>query len=109
VVSVGLTPSSATGRYSVAYRVVSDDGHPVEGSFAYELAGPAATAGTTTKPPPTAAAAPPPSVTAAVSRNQEPGGHSFVALAGVAVVLAGAAALLWERLHRRGSGGEAEP
>ena len=30
-----LTPSDQRGRYTVAYRVVSDDGHPVAGTFSF--------------------------------------------------------------------------
>ena len=42
----------ANGTYTVAYRVVSTDGHPVQGSYRFTVADPAATA----SPEPTAAA-----------------------------------------------------
>lgn len=41
VATVQLTDVDTAGRYSVAYRVVSADGHVVTGTFTYQLAGPA--------------------------------------------------------------------
>ncbi len=35
--SVGVAPGAAEGVYTVAYRVVSEDGHPIEGSFKFEV------------------------------------------------------------------------
>lgn len=35
--SVGVAPDAAEGVYTVAYRVVSEDGHPIEGSFKFEV------------------------------------------------------------------------
>jgi methionine-rich copper-binding protein CopC len=40
--STAVGPLPAAGTYTVAYRVVSDDGHPVEGQTHFELAPPAA-------------------------------------------------------------------
>jgi methionine-rich copper-binding protein CopC len=37
VVSVALKPLTATGSYSVAYRVISDDGHPVSDQLKFTL------------------------------------------------------------------------
>jgi copper resistance protein C len=37
VVSVALPPLTARGTYTVAYRVVSDDGHPVSGSIRFTV------------------------------------------------------------------------
>lgn len=57
VVRVGLEPVTAGGDYEVAYRVLSTDGHPVEGSFTFTLEAPAANgpaATDTTTPQPTA-------------------------------------------------------
>ncbi|MDO8149852.1 copper resistance CopC family protein [Isoptericola sp. b408] len=43
---VAAVPGQAAGgEYEVAWRAVSSDGHPIEGSFAYEVAAPAADAG----------------------------------------------------------------
>ncbi|MET8977115.1 copper resistance CopC family protein [Streptomyces sp. NPDC004539] len=36
-VTLGLAPASPPGRYTVGYRVVSADGHPVTGSYAFTL------------------------------------------------------------------------
>ena len=38
VVTAGVTPLSVAGAYSIAYRVVSADGHPVEGEIKFQLA-----------------------------------------------------------------------
>jgi copper resistance protein C len=104
VVSVKLRPITSSGRYTVAYRVISDDGHPVEGTFQYQLAG-AAPAGSPSSSPGAAAASPAPSAaavvrTAAGTTGQRSGGHWPAVFAGIAVVLLGAGALVWERLNR---------
>jgi methionine-rich copper-binding protein CopC len=36
-VSVGLKPGLANGRYEVQYKVISDDGHPVTGTYFFYL------------------------------------------------------------------------
>lgn len=36
-VTLALGPASSTGRYTVGYRVVSADGHPVAGSFSFTV------------------------------------------------------------------------
>jgi copper resistance protein C len=110
VVSVGLKDSLPTGRYTVAFRVVSDDGHPVESSFAFQVkaaAGassvPSASTGQVA-PVPSASAVRAPAAAVAVApkatSSQDHGGHWFMGVAGVAMVLAGAGALVWERRHR---------
>jgi copper resistance protein C len=53
VISVALRPLGPVGRYTVNYRVTSADGHPVTGSWWFELTAP----GSGTPGPP--AAAPP--------------------------------------------------
>ena len=35
VVTQAISPSAPAGSYTVAYRVTSDDGHPVTGSYAF--------------------------------------------------------------------------
>ncbi len=35
VVTQAIAPSAPAGSYTVTYRVTSDDGHPVTGSFAF--------------------------------------------------------------------------
>jgi methionine-rich copper-binding protein CopC len=37
VISVGLRPLGPTGTYTVNYRVTSADGHPVSGSWSFQL------------------------------------------------------------------------
>lgn len=115
VVSVKVRPSAADGAYTVAYRVASDDGHPVEGTFRYTIAASAAsgtpssgTAAAASSPHPSAPASVQPSV-AAVARasttGQASGSHWLAAFVGIAVVLAGAGALVWERLRRSPTAG----
>ncbi len=94
VVSVGLERSIPAGSYTVAYRVVSYDGHPVEGGFAFRLAG--------------AAAAPQPATTQP-SSGSSGDGHWVAAGTGVAVVIVGAGAVLWERLRRRTANDQGTP
>jgi methionine-rich copper-binding protein CopC len=117
VVSVGLKESLPAGRYTVAFRVVSDDGHPVESTFAFQVkaaaaasSAPSASGGQVASAP-SASAVPAPAAAAAVApkatSGQDHGGHWFMGVAGVAMVLAGAGALVWERRHR--STDEEEP
>ncbi|MFG1847911.1 copper resistance CopC family protein, partial [Micromonospora carbonacea] len=42
--TVAVAETLPDGTYTVAYRVVSTDGHPVQGSYRFTVAGPAATA-----------------------------------------------------------------
>lgn len=48
--TVPVDPRAAPGVYSVAYRVVSADGHTIEGSFDYTVAGDVAQSAVTTAP-----------------------------------------------------------
>jgi len=57
--SVPVDPSVGPGEYSVAYRVVSQDGHTIENSFTYVVTGEApAAADASASPEPTNAATP---------------------------------------------------
>jgi copper resistance protein C len=119
LVSVKLRGDAPQGRYTVAYRVISDDGHPAEGRFEYQLAsGPASSTSPGTSPAPAAAAqAAPPAVAQAASGGaraagaggQAQGGHWLVGLSGLAVVVVGAGALLWERRRRHDAADEGPP
>ncbi len=106
VVSAGVRNDLASGKYVVAYRVVSDDGHPIEGSFTFQLTVPApaaASAGPAATPSPAASSAPDPPVAAAAATAPAAGDHSghwFMGFAGVAMAIAGAGALLYEQRQR---------
>ncbi|MFP3713355.1 copper resistance protein CopC [Puerhibacterium sp. TATVAM-FAB25] len=54
-VTAALPADLAAGAYTVAWRVVSSDGHPIEGTFGFTLEG-----GATPSPTATEASAPPP-------------------------------------------------
>jgi methionine-rich copper-binding protein CopC len=113
-VSVALRPGGNPGSYTVAYRVVSDDGHPVEGTFAFRLAGsspspspsPGAVVPSSAVPSvrADAAAAPVAPAQAALSTDDGHSRHWFAGIAGVAMVVAGAGALIWERRQRGKAG-----
>ncbi|HEY5182517.1 MAG TPA: copper resistance CopC family protein [Dermatophilaceae bacterium] len=96
-----LVPHLATGTYRVAYRVVSNDGHPVTGESGFTLT-PAPTTNPSASPPATPAAAttdvgPPPSPDTGQTRGL---GRSSLATAGAFVLLLiGAGLLVWRRKH----------
>jgi copper resistance protein C len=81
-----LKPTAPAGSYIVAYRVVSADGHPVEAQLTYTVAAAA-------QQPASAATTPP--------GTPDDSGHVWHVLGGFAVVIAGAGALVYERLQRR--------
>lgn len=91
-ISTAVRPLGPAGRYEIGYRVVSDDGHPVEGKIAFTLTlpGPGAAA------VPAPAAAPPPANAPVVSPTAARGGGTAawpwiagaVVLVGVGVVAA---------------------
>jgi methionine-rich copper-binding protein CopC len=102
IVTTGLRRTTPAGRYTVAFRVGSDDGHPVEGEFAYSVI--AAATSQATEPaqsPPSPSAAAPARTSAAAAVGGNDGGHLLHVLGGFAVVLAGAGALVYERVQRR--------
>lgn len=91
--SVTLTQALNNGSYTVAYRVVSVDGHTVQGSYAFTVKDPA-------KP---AAAPPPASAPAAAAPSADSGGIPSGVLIGLgaAGVLLAAAAYLFLGGRRR--------
>ncbi|GIJ32489.1 copper resistance CopC family protein [Micromonospora sediminimaris] len=113
--TVTIEPPLANGVYTVAYRVVSTDGHPVQGSYKFTVADPTATAEpspspTVSEPAPTsatpsaeptasAAAASP----AASSSSGGPGTAALLAGGGIVLALVAAAAVLL--LRRRSTTG----
>ena len=93
------------GKYTVGYRVVSADGHPVSGSYSFTVAAgavaPTAATSRSAQPPRTLEA----TATTKASR-QSPEERSFLErhaahlLIGAVIVLAGAAVIVWERRRR---------
>jgi methionine-rich copper-binding protein CopC len=53
-ISVAMKPSGPAGDYTIGYRIVSDDGHPLTGTVGFRLTTP----GTSSQPPATTTAAP---------------------------------------------------
>jgi hypothetical protein len=86
-----LAPVVTDGAYTLAYRVVSADGHPVEKTFGFTLTGTGRAA---------AAAPAPAQPTHPPAGGAGLGGHSMHILLGLLAVAAGAGALAYERAHR---------
>ena len=105
-----LSPEMASGAYRIAYKVTSDDGHPVDGESKFTLtlasgASPTSTAGTPSASP--SAATPSVPVTATTSAEgptAQQGGWLTQNLApvsgAVGLLVIGAGVLLWERRRR---------
>ncbi|MBO4160568.1 copper resistance CopC family protein [Micromonospora antibiotica] len=94
--TVQVTDTLPNGTYTVAYRVVSADGHPVQGSYPFTVADPAAP----TVAPSTASAAP---ATAAAPAGDDDGRGTVLGVAGgaVAALAVAAGALRWRRRSTR--------
>ncbi|MEU1748321.1 copper resistance CopC family protein [Micromonospora arida] len=95
--TVQVTDTLPNGTYTVAYRVVSVDGHPVQGSYPFTVADPSSTVAPVVA---VSASAPAPSAAAAKSG----GGPSIgvlVAAAVLALLVLVTAGLLWRRAARR--------
>ncbi len=94
------------GLYTVGYRVVSADGHPVSGSYTFTIAGvqaapPASTSAGAS--PPTTSAAPPTAAPAGADTK------TSVITAAVAGLALGGVIVFWQsRKHRRRNGSSAE-
>ncbi|MHA6791946.1 copper resistance CopC family protein [Pseudonocardia bannensis] len=95
-VSVGVKPLGPAGRYDIGYRVVSDDGHPIEGSVSFTLTTPGPAAATA----PTAPAAAEPAPAAAVAPDEGSGGAPIWPWIVGAVVLVGGGVVVALRLGR---------
>ncbi|WP_433729508.1 copper resistance CopC family protein [Actinoplanes sp. CA-051413] len=86
--TVTLSPPPGNGTYTVAYRVVSVDGHTAQGSYAFTVADPALPPAPTTAP---AVAAPP----------VDSGGTSTALLIGLGVLAVAITILLYVSWRRR--------
>ena len=97
-----MQPQAPAGRYSVEWRVTSDDGHPVSGRFAFTAEGAAtgASAGATPSGAPASTAASTPTATPAPAdaARREPLIPSWAWIVAGVIVIAGAI-----RLNRRAS------
>ncbi|MBQ1028620.1 copper resistance protein CopC [Micromonospora sp. C97] len=95
--TVRVTDTLPNGTYTVAYRVVSVDGHPVQGSYPFTVADPSSSAAPVAN---LSASAPAPAAAGAESDD----GPSGVLVAGAAlalVVLVTAVGRRWRRTVRR--------
>jgi copper resistance protein C len=108
-----LSPSLASSKYRVAYRVTSDDGHPVGGQSTFTLtlapgSSPTKASPTASATPPVAAsAAPPAAVAASPSGNNQNASEGswlsryLVPVTGAfALLVLGLGVLVWERQRR---------
>ncbi|GAB4106366.1 hypothetical protein GCM10028790_53850 [Micromonospora taraxaci] len=95
--TVQLTDTLPNGTYTVAYRVVSADGHPVQGSYPFTVADPTSSAAPVVE----AAVSTTPSAVAAVQTDEGRGAGVLVAGVALVVLVAVAAVLLWRRASRR--------
>jgi methionine-rich copper-binding protein CopC len=100
-VTAQLKPTAPAGAYTVDYRVVSADGHPVEGQLTYTVTTGAPATASTGSTGSTGSAGSRGSTAAVASTASRDGGHLVHVLGGFAVVIAGAGALVFERLQRR--------
>jgi len=106
VVSTGIGPLTAAGPYTVAYRIVSADGHPVEGQIHFTLDQAAITANPAAAPPSTGTTQPsgPPTTSPAArgTTGTSSGlpGWAWVALA-IAAALIAAVTVIATRRDRR--------
>ncbi|RZS31256.1 hypothetical protein EV193_115135 [Herbihabitans rhizosphaerae] len=87
VVSAPLRPLAAPGKYTVNYRIVSGDGHPVSGTLAFTLAGGAPVAPVAAAPAAAPVPAPAPQAAPAAEQPADSGVPLWVWLAGAGVLL----------------------
>ncbi|MEU5942924.1 copper resistance CopC family protein [Micromonospora sp. NPDC047548] len=107
--TVTISPPLANGNYTVAYRVVSADGHPVQGSYSFTIADPTAStapdvaaSGAADANAASPAAASPAAVAspAASSRRSGRTGLALLVAGGVLVVAVVAGAVMLRRRRR---------
>lgn len=95
--TVQVTDTLPNGTYTVAYRVVSVDGHPVQGSYPFTVADPTSTAAPGAN---VSTSAPTPSAAAVVESGGGPSAGVLVAAAALALLVLATAGLLWRRAAR---------
>jgi methionine-rich copper-binding protein CopC len=96
-ISVDVDPAAPPGEYSVAYRVVAEDGHALESSFAYTIAG--AESATAAESPVTPAPSPATPAAASEPASEPASVPPFLLIAGgvLVLLLAGAGAIALRR------------
>jgi methionine-rich copper-binding protein CopC len=87
--SVAFDQAAPAGQYTVNYRVVSADGHPVTGQYRFELTGPSTTKAAPTNP--TSSAAP---VADSSNPSSSGGVPAWVVLVAVILVVVAAPAII---------------
>lgn len=102
---VTLGPDLPNGEYTVGYRVLSADGHPVSGSFSFTLNAPGSQQSTPTAAPdsdiPTAATAQP----APAPTNEGSSTSTAILVAAAVGIAAGGVIAAWQARKRRRAGG----
>ncbi|MEV0807640.1 copper resistance CopC family protein [Micromonospora sp. NPDC050200] len=110
--TVMISQPLANGTYTVAYRVVSTDGHPVQGSYSFTVADPAASAAPTASAAPdmaasaaanTGAASPTSASPAASARRSDGSGQTLLVAGGIAAVAVVAGVVMLRRRRRAAS------
>ncbi|WP_117667066.1 copper resistance CopC family protein [Micromonospora sp. MW-13] len=100
--TVTLTAPLGNGTYTVAYRVVSADGHPVQGSYAFAVADPRSSTNPTAVPVPSGAATTSPEAPAAAAAKENGSGAGvFIGAAVLVGLVTTAGAMWWRRRIRR--------
>ncbi|QOV33418.1 copper resistance protein CopC [Streptomyces ferrugineus] len=103
-VTLALTSGSAAGRYTVGYRVVSQDGHPVSGSYTFTVK---ATATSPAAPAKEAAASPEaPALKAQEADDKSSGSGTPVLAAAGALAVAGVIGGVLVRRRRQARDGD---
>ncbi|RFS87569.1 copper resistance protein CopC [Actinomadura spongiicola] len=106
-VTLPISGTLANGKYTVGWRVVSADGHPVTGSYSFTVEGSSGGAGTSTAPSAQPAApAPAPSPSNASATEESDGGSSGWLWIGLIALIGAAAAgaVAWLRRSRTSQG-----
>ncbi|MDW5613870.1 copper resistance protein CopC [Mycolicibacterium sp. D5.8-2] len=105
--TVAVGPDRLTnGRYTVSYRVVSADGHPVSGSYTFTIAGVPEQPSPTTAPARAAPSTAEPSPPAPAAKAGSDTKASVLTAAGVGLALGGVIAFWQSRRHRRKNAAE---